>query len=49
MTNAEPDFGYAEVFIPWADFDATNPDAGEFTDTGLYHPDCAAGRGVVVL
>lgn len=37
-TSADPDFGYTELFIPWADFDATNPDAGSYTDTGLYHP-----------
>ncbi len=41
-TSIDPPFGYTELFIPWEDFDATNPDEGfdpEFDDIGLYHPE----------
>ena len=41
-TSNDPAFGYTELFIPWSDFDATNPDEGsnpETDDVGLYHPE----------
>ena len=40
-TSNEQRSGFTEVFIPWANFDATNPDktGAAFDDTGLYHPE----------
>lgn len=41
-TSVEEGFGFTELFIPWSNFDATNPAFGfspEFgDDIGLYHP-----------
>ncbi len=41
-TSSVPEFGYTELFIPWSDFDATNPEQVENPATdevGLYHPE----------
>jgi hypothetical protein len=39
-TSNDPAFGYTELFIPWSDFDATNPDADPPPEEdGLYHPE----------
>ena len=48
-TNADPDFGYTELFIPWADFDATNPDAGSVHGHGPVSSLRTAGWRDVVL
>ena len=41
-TSVEEAFGYTELFIPWSDFDATDPADGwnpDVDDVGLYHPE----------
>ena len=40
-TGTSPGYGYTELFIPWSDFDASNPDifTAETDDVGLHHPD----------
>jgi len=40
-TSNDQRTGFTEVFIPWANFDATNPDTpgALHGDTGLYHPE----------
>ncbi len=40
-TSVVDQFGYLELFIPWTDFDATDPNDGfdpVLDDVGLYHP-----------
>lgn len=39
VTNAEEATSFTEIFIPWNNFDATNPDVGIPPETGLYHPE----------
>ncbi len=44
-TSVEENFGYTEMFIPWNNFDATDPADGfdpALYDTGLYHPEAPA-------
>jgi hypothetical protein len=41
-TSVEDSFGYTEYFVPWNNFDATNPEHAinpEIDDLGLFHPD----------
>ena len=39
-TSVDERFGYTEIFIPWEDFNASDPDIfdPELSDVGLYHP-----------
>lgn len=39
-TSNEEEFGYLEMYIPWEDFNASDPDFfdPEFDDIGLFHP-----------
>lgn len=39
-TSEDESFGYLEMFIPWEDFNASDPEIfdPEFDDVGLYHP-----------
>jgi hypothetical protein len=40
-TSVDESFGYTEFFVPWSDFDATDPEDGfnpEIDDVGLFHP-----------
>lgn len=41
QTNSvEENFGYLELFIPWSQFDATNPQGQRlYPENGLYHPE----------
>lgn len=47
ITSIEEQFGYTELFIPWSDFNATNPLFGFNElfgdDIGLYHPEAPDG------
>jgi hypothetical protein len=37
--SVDENLGYLELFIPWSQFDATNPTAGTYPENGLYHPE----------
>ena len=47
-TSVDENFGYSELFIPWNNFDATDPADGA-VDIGLYHPEAPERRRRVVL